>query len=62
MSYVRNIAGGALLVLLATTPLAAQYRGIVISGRGGGYSSTSNLNDAGTADFNLGFTLGGLRE
>ena len=59
MSYVRNIAGGALLVLLATTPLAAQYRGIVISGRGGGYSSTSNLNDAVTADFDLGFTLGG---
>ena len=54
MSYVRNIAGGALLVLLATTPLAAQYRGIVISGLGGGYSSTSNLND-----FDLGFTLGG---
>ena len=59
MSYVRHIAGGALLVLLATTPLAAQYRGIVISGRGGGYSSTSNINDAGTADFDLGFTLGG---
>ncbi len=59
MSHVRKIAGGALLVLLATTPLAAQYRGIVISGHGGGYSSTSNLNDAGTADFDLGFTLGG---
>ncbi len=59
MSYVRKTAASALVVMFLAGSLAAQDRGIVIFGHGGGYSSTSDLNDAGTADFNTGFTVGG---
>ena len=57
MFSIRSIAATSFIMLFVTAPLVAQ-RAVTLSAQGGGYSSTSNLNDAG-ADFDTGFSLGG---
>ena len=53
------IAAAALIPLYSATPLAAQDHAVVISAHGGGYTPLTDLNNAGTADFETGFDVGG---
>ena len=58
MFLVRSFAACGVAVVFATGALAGQD-GMFVFGHGGGYSSTSDLNNTGTADFDTGFTVGG---
>lgn len=49
----------ALAGLLLAAPLAAQHRGVILTGFGGGYSELTDLNGAGGPDFRNGWALGG---
>jgi len=47
-------------LLAVAMPLAAQSHALTISGRGGGFSALTNLNDGSNAsDFKTGYNLGG---
>ena len=61
MTRFRGILAVAGLAL-GVTPVAAQYRGVIVRALGGGYSHTLNLNaDEPYAHFKVGFALeGGL--
>lgn len=60
MSIHRSILGALTLALTAALPAQAQNPTVSIFARGGGYNALTNLNDAGSADFQkVGFNLGG---
>src|SRR3990170_7322250 len=60
MSFTRNILGAVAVSLALAGPVAAQDRTIRVFARSGGFNALTNLNDAGTADFNkVGFNVGG---
>ncbi len=59
MFIVRGLKAFGVATLFATNTLVAQERKVVVFAHGGGYSSTSDLNNSGTADFDLGFQVGG---
>lgn len=48
------------LALLVAAPAAAQNRALIISGRGGGFSGLTDLNDSPQADLKTGFNVGGM--
>ena len=60
MSYTRMLVGVVAVALAAATPTAAQDRAVTVFARGGGFNGLTNLDDAGTADFQrVGYTVGG---
>lgn len=60
MSFTRSILGAVAVSLALAGPVAAQDRAIRVFARSGGFNAVTNLNDAGTADFNkVGFNVGG---
>lgn len=60
MSFTRSILGAVAVTLALAGPAAAQDRAIRVFARSGGFNALTNLNDAGTADFNkVGFNVGG---
>lgn len=56
ISYV--LLTGITLTVLAA-PTAAQSRGLIVSGRGGGFSGLTDLSDSPAADLKTGFNVGG---
>ena len=57
-----GISAALVLSLLAPAALSAQSpadRGVILFANGGGNSALTNLNDAGTASLNTGWTAGG---
>ena len=57
----RIVFGGLIAASLVATSARGQNasnHAITLSGRGGGYSALTDLNDAGTADSKLGFNAG----
>lgn len=60
MTFTRSILGAAALALAVAGPVAAQDRAVRLFARSGGFNGVTNLDDAGTADFNkTGFNVGG---
>jgi len=58
MSYFSTVGAGVVALVIAAHPVAAQSS-IFVFGQGGGFSSVEDLNPAGTAEFDTGFTVGG---
>jgi hypothetical protein len=64
MTRYQILAGAALVTLLAGPPASAQEEGqqrgpgVVFSVGGGGFSPLTELDDAGTADFETGYRVG----
>lgn len=60
MSFTRSILSAAALAVALAGPAAAQDRAVTVFANGGGFNALTNLNDAGTADFNkVGYNIGG---
>ena len=59
MSSIRNALAALALTALVAGPLAAQDRGLRVFARSGGFSTFTNLDEAGTRDFRTGYAVGG---
>lgn len=60
MSFTRSILGAVAVALMVAGPVAAQDRAVRVFARSGGFNALTDLNDAGTADFNkAGYLVGG---
>ena len=59
MSYAKKALGAVAIAALLASPAAAQQRTVDLFVRSGGYNAVTDLDEAGTADFNkVGFNVG----
>ena len=60
MTFTRSFLGAAALALAVAGPVAAQDRAVRLFARSGGFNAVTNLDNAGSADFNkVGLNVGG---
>ena len=60
MSMTKSVLGVVTIVVALASPVSAQSRAVNLFVQSGGYDALTDLNDAGTADFNkVGFNVGG---